>query len=55
MAKENRELFPIGEVAKMFRVSVGTLRHYEKIASWRRNLWRRIQDTGITAPGSWSA
>ena len=31
MAKENRELFPIGEVAKMFRVSVGTLRHYEKI------------------------
>ena len=31
MAKENRELFPIGEGAKMFRVSVGTLRHYEKI------------------------
>lgn len=48
MAKENRELFPIGEVAKMFRVSVGTLRHYEKIGLL-------AQDTGITAPGSWSA
>lgn len=26
-----RECFPIGEVARMFRVSVSTLRHYEKI------------------------
>ncbi len=28
---EKRELFQIGEVAKMFHLSVGSLRHYEKI------------------------
>lgn len=28
---EKRELFQIGEVAKMYHLSVGTLRHYEKI------------------------
>lgn len=26
-----KELFQIGDVAKMFHISVGTLRHYEKI------------------------
>lgn len=28
---ENQKGFPIGDLAKMFRVSVGTLRHYEKL------------------------
>lgn len=28
---EKKELFQIGEVAKLFHISVGTLRHYEKI------------------------
>lgn len=28
---EKKELFQIGEVAKLFNVSVNTLRHYEKI------------------------
>lgn len=28
---EKQELFQIGEVAKMFQISVGTLRHYEKM------------------------
>ncbi len=27
---ENRELFQIGDVAKMFHISVGSLRHYER-------------------------
>ena len=26
-----RELFQIGEVAKMYHLSVGTLRHYEQV------------------------
>lgn len=26
---EEKQLFQIGEVAKMFRISMGTLRHYE--------------------------
>ena len=30
MEKSNTRLFPIGEVARMFHLSVGTLRHYEK-------------------------
>ena len=30
MKKDGRELFRIGEVAKMFHLSMGTLRHYEK-------------------------
>lgn len=28
---EKHELFQIGDVAKMFHLSVGSLRHYEKI------------------------
>lgn len=28
---ENKKLFQIGEVAKLFQVSVQTLRHYEKL------------------------
>ena len=28
---EKQELFQIGEVARMFHLSVGSLRHYEKI------------------------
>lgn len=28
---ERKELFQIGDVAKMYHISVGTLRHYEKI------------------------
>ena len=28
---EKRELFRIGEVSRLFHISVGTLRHYEKI------------------------
>lgn len=31
MSLEGTERFSIGEVARMFRVSVSTLRHYEKI------------------------
>lgn len=31
MKKSTRELFQIGDVANMFHLSVGTLRHYEKI------------------------
>ena len=31
MQEEKRELFRIGEVARLFGLSVGTLRHYEKI------------------------
>lgn len=31
MEKSNTRLFPIGEVARMFHLSVGTLRHYEKV------------------------
>lgn len=27
---EEKKLFQIGEVAKMFQLSVGSLRHYEK-------------------------
>jgi hypothetical protein len=27
---EDKKLFQIGEVAKMFQLSVGSLRHYEK-------------------------
>ena len=29
-----RELFQIGEVARMYHLSVGTLRHYERIGLW---------------------
>ena len=28
-----RELLQLGEVAKMYRLSVGTLRHYEQLSS----------------------
>ena len=28
---EKQELFRIGEVARMFSISVGSLRHYEKL------------------------
>ena len=28
---EEKKLFPIGEVAKLYAISVGNLRHYEKI------------------------
>ena len=28
---EKQELFRIGEVARMFPISVGSLRHYEKL------------------------
>lgn len=28
---DKKELFPIGEVAKLFHISIGLLRHYEKI------------------------
>ena len=28
---EKQELFRIGEVARMFHISVGSLRHYEKL------------------------
>ena len=27
---ENKKLFQIGDVAKMFHISVGSLRHYEQ-------------------------
>lgn len=30
MIVENKKLFKIGEVSKMFNVSMGTLRHYER-------------------------
>ena len=40
MSLEGTERFSIGEVARMFRVSVSTLRHYEKI--------------GLLAPGMWT-
>ena len=30
-----RELFQIGEVARLFHISVGTLRHYEKLGLLR--------------------
>lgn len=28
---ENKKLFQIGDVAKMFHISVGSLRHYEQV------------------------
>lgn len=31
MGRQTRELFSIGEVAKLFHISVGLLRHYDKI------------------------
>lgn len=30
MIVENKKLFKIGEVSKMFNVSMSTLRHYER-------------------------
>ncbi len=52
---EKRELFQIGEVARMFHLSVGSLRHYEKSAFWSRNMLTRRQVTGIMVSVSLSA
>ena len=39
---EKRELFQIGEMAKMFHLSVGSLRYYEKIGLlMERELWMK--------------
>ncbi len=55
MSLEGTERFSIGEVARMFRVSVSTLRHYEKIGLLAPEYVDPLQATGPTAPGSLSA
>ena len=35
-----RELFQIGEVAKMYHLSVGTLRHYEQVGLLKPGIHR---------------
>ena len=54
MEKSNTRLFPIGEVARMFHLSVGTLRHDEKRDFWNRSTLMKIRDIAITVPGSLS-
>lgn len=49
-----RELFQIGEVARMYHLSVGTLRHYERIGLLPRNARTRPPATVITARASWN-
>lgn len=38
MCMEKQELFSIGDVAKLFHISVSSLRHYEKSGLWNPNI-----------------
>lgn len=50
---EDKKLFLIGEVAKMFHISMGTLRHYEQAALLEPEY--TDPDTGYRIPLLWSA
>ena len=48
----NKKLFQIGDVAKMFHISVGSLRHYEQAGLLKPEYIDEIPDIGIAAVGN---
>ena len=53
MPSEHTEgLLRIGEVARLFNLSVGTLRHYEQMGYWTRRTSIRRAGTATTDRGS---
>lgn len=44
---DRKNLFPIGEVSRLFHISVSSLRHYENIGLLTRRIFSRIQATAI--------
>ena len=49
---EDTELFQIGDVAKLFHLSVGTLRHYEQYGILKPEYTDKKQATDITVYAS---
>lgn len=44
---DRKNLFPIGEVSRLFHISVSSLRHYENIGLLTQRIFSRIQATAI--------